>query len=466
MLNSPHEECGVFGIYGHPEAANLTYLGLYALQHRGQEGAGISSSDGKQIYTEKAMGLVAEIFNEKRLKRLPGFIAIGHNRYSTAGGSFLKNVQPIVANFSLGTISLAHNGNLINSYELRKRLEDEGAIFQSTSDSEVIIHLIAHSKEERLHERIISALQKVSGAYSLLIMSERELMVARDPYGVRPLSLGMYDGSYVITSETCAMDLINAKYIRDIEPGELLIINENGIKSLKILRSPRKAHCIFEFIYFSRPDSYIFDGQNVNAVRKRLGRQLAREATQDGDLVIPVPDSGVPAALGYAEESGINFDFGLMRNHYVGRTFIEPRQSIRHFGVKIKLNPIKEVLNGKRVIVIDDSIVRGTTSKKIVKMLFEMGGAKEVHMKISSPPTIGPCFYGIDTPTRRELIASTHLIDEIRRYITATSLQYLSVEGLLKSVERPEDYCIACFDRNYPIEFPEQETTQLELLFR
>ncbi len=466
MLHSPHEECGIFGIYGHPEAANLTYLGLYALQHRGQEGAGISSSDGKQIFTEKAMGLVAEIFTEKRLKRLPGFIAIGHNRYSTAGGSFLKNVQPIVANFSLGTISLAHNGNLVNAYELRKRLEEDGAIFQSTSDSEVIIHLIAHSKEETLHERLISALQKLLGAYSFLIMSEKELIAARDPYGVRPLSLGMYDGAYVIASETCAMDLINAKYIRDIEPGEMVIINEHGIKSMKILKSPRKAYCIFEFIYFSRPDSYIFNGQNVNVVRKRLGRQLARENPQDGDIVIPVPDSGVPAALGYAEESGIRFDFGLMRNHYIGRTFIEPKQSIRHFGVKIKLNPIRDVLYGKRVIVVDDSIVRGTTSKKIVKMLFEMGGAKEVHMKISSPPTIGPCFYGIDTPTRRELIASSHLIDEIRKYITATSLQYLSVEGLLKSVENPEDYCTACFDRKYPIEFPHEETPQMELLFR
>ncbi len=461
----PHEECGVFGIYGHPEAANLTYLGLYALQHRGQEGAGICSSDGKQIYYEKALGLVADIFTEKRLKRLPGFLAIGHNRYSTAGGSFLKNVQPIVANFSLGTIALAHNGNLVNAYELRERLEKDGAIFQSTSDSEVIIHLIAHSREDSLHERIISAVQKISGAFSLLLMTEKELIAIRDPYGVRPLSLGIFDGAYVVASETCAFDLIGAKYIRDIEPGEMLVINEHGLSSKKILYSQRKAFCIFEFIYFSRPDSLIFGAQSVNRIRKELGRQLARESTTEADLVIPVPDSGVPAALGFAEASGIPFDMGLVRNHYVGRTFIEPKQSIRHFGVKIKLNPIKGALEGKKVIVIDDSIVRGTTSKKIVKMLFEGGGAKEVHMKISSPPTIGPCFYGIDTPTRQELIASTHLIDEIKKYITATSLQYLSLEGLLSTVKNPEDYCTACFDRNYPIDFPREETEQLELLF-
>jgi len=462
---TPHEECGVFGIYGHPEAANLTYLGLYALQHRGQEGAGICSSDGKQIYYEKALGLVADIFTEKRLKRLPGFLAIGHNRYSTAGGSFLKNVQPIVANFSLGTIALAHNGNLVNAYELRERLEKDGAIFQSTSDSEVIIHLIAHSREDSLHERIISAVQKISGAFSLLLMTEKELIAIRDPYGVRPLSLGIFDGAYVVASETCAFDLIGAKYIRDIEPGEMLVINEHGLSSKKILYSPRRSFCIFEFIYFSRPDSLIFGAQGVDKVRKALGRQLAKESSTDADVVIAVPDSGVPAALGFAEASGIPFDMGLVRNHYVGRTFIEPKQSIRHFGVKIKLNPIRDVLEGKRVIVVDDSIVRGTTSKKIVKMLFEGGGAKEVHMKISSPPTIGPCFYGIDTPTRQELIASTHLIDEIKKYITATSLQYLSLEGLLSTVKNPQDYCTACFDRNYPIDFPREETEQLELLF-
>lgn len=461
-----HEECGVFGVFNHPEASNLTYLGLYALQHRGQEGAGICSSDGKQIFIEKSMGLVADIFTEKRLKRLPGYLAIGHNRYSTAGSSVLKNVQPIVANFALGSLALAHNGNLVNAPELRKDLEDEGAIFQSTSDSEVIVHLIAHAKGDDPYDRIIQALHKVSGAYSLLILREKELIAARDPYGVRPLCLGQVDGAYVVASETCALDLINATYIRDVEPGEMLIINENGLKSVKVSANERKAHCIFEFIYFSRPDSYIFGYQNVNEVRKEFGRQLARELPVDADIVIPVPDSGVPAAIGFSEESGIHFDFGLIRNHYVGRTFIEPKQSIRHFGVKIKLNPVRQLLEGKRVVVVDDSIVRGTTSKKIVKMLREVGGAKEVHMRISSPPTLAPCFYGIDTPTRQELIAYTHMIEETRKYITADTLAYLSMEGLKKIVPDSGDYCSACFDNEYPIGFPGEHLEQMEMIFR
>jgi amidophosphoribosyltransferase len=461
-----HEECGVFGVYGHPEAANLAYLGLYALQHRGQEGAGICSSDGKQVYIEKAMGLVADIFSEKRLKKLPGYIAIGHNRYSTAGSSILKNVQPIVANFSLGALALAHNGNLVNANELRKSLEAEGAIFQSTSDSEVVVHLIAHSKGESFHERVIQALKEVNGAFSLLILREKELIAARDPYGVRPLCLGQVDGAYVVASETCALDLISAKYVRDIEPGEVVIINENGISSHKALTSPRKAFCIFEFIYFARPDSNIFGGQNVNLIRKEFGRQLARESGVDADLVIPVPDSGVPAALGYAEESGIPFEFGLIRNHYIGRTFIEPKQSIRHFGVKIKLNPVRKLIEGKKVVVIDDSIVRGTTSKKIVKMLRENGGAKEVHLRISSPPTIMPCFYGIDTPTRQELIASSHDVDETRKYITADTLAYLDIEGMLRIVPDSENYCTACFDNDYPISFPGEHLEQLEFFFK
>jgi amidophosphoribosyltransferase len=461
-----HEECGVFGVFGHPEAANLAYLGLYALQHRGQEGAGICSSDGKQVYIEKAMGLVADIFSEKRLKKLPGYIAIGHNRYSTAGSSILKNVQPIVANFSLGALALAHNGNLVNANELRKSLEAEGAIFQSTSDSEVVVHLIAHSKGESFHERVIQALKEVNGAFSLLILREKELIAARDPYGVRPLCLGQVDGAYVVASETCALDLISAKYVRDIEPGEVVIINENGISSHKALTSPRKAFCIFEFIYFARPDSNIFGGQNVNLIRKEFGRQLARESGVDADLVIPVPDSGVPAALGYAEESGIPFEFGLIRNHYIGRTFIEPKQSIRHFGVKIKLNPVRKLIEGKKVVVIDDSIVRGTTSKKIVKMLRENGGAKEVHLRISSPPTIMPCFYGIDTPTRQELIASSHDVDETRKYITADTLAYLDIEGMLRIVPDSENYCTACFDNDYPISFPGEHLEQLEFFFK
>lgn len=460
-----HEECGVFGVYGHPEAANLTYLGLYALQHRGQEGAGICSSDARQLYIEKGMGLVADIFSEKRLKKLPGHIAIGHNRYSTAGSSVLKNVQPIVANFSLGALALAHNGNLVNAPELRKTLEDEGAIFQSSSDSEVVVHLIAHSKGDNFSERVAEALRAISGAYSLLVLREKELIAVRDPYGVRPLCLGQVDGAYIVASETCALDLINATYIRDIEPGEMVIINDEGLTSRKFLLSPRKAFCIFEFIYFARPDSNIFGGQNVNEIRKEFGRQLARESKVDADLVIPVPDSGVPAAIGYSEESGIPFDFGLIRNHYIGRTFIEPKQSIRHFGVKIKLNPVKKLIEGKRLVVIDDSIVRGTTSKKIVKMLRETGGAKEVHLRISSPPTIMPCYYGIDTPTRQELIASSHDVEEIRKYVTADSLAYLGIEGLKKIVPDAENYCSACFDNVYPINFPGEHLEQMEFFF-
>jgi amidophosphoribosyltransferase len=454
----------VFGIFGHPEASNLTYLGLHALQHRGQEGAGICSSDRRFLYIEKAMGLVADTFTEKRLKRLPGDIAIGHNRYSTAGASSLKNVQPIMVNYSLGSIAIAHNGNLVNALEMKDELEMRGAIFQSTSDSEVIIHLIASSRAGGLYERLIDTVKKLSGAFSLVLMTENELIAVRDPYGFRPLCLGKYDGSYVVASETCAFDLIGAEYIRDVEPGEMVVINEEGLRSVRTLPSKRHAFCIFEYIYFSRPDSCIFGNRNVNDLRKEFGRQLARENPVEADLVIPVPDSGVPAAIGYSEESGIPFDFGLIRNHYVGRTFIEPRQSIRHFGVKIKLNPVRKLLEGKRIIVVDDSIVRGTTSKKIVKMIREGGRAKEVHMRISSPPTIGPCFYGIDTPTRKELIASTHRVDEIRKYITADSMQYLSLEGLLKVVTQPEDYCTACFDDNYPV-FTRQETAEQFELF-
>jgi amidophosphoribosyltransferase len=461
-----HEECGVFGVYGHSEASNLAYLGLYALQHRGQEGAGICSSDGRHLHLEKSMGLVADIFSEKRLKKLPGHIAIGHNRYSTAGSSALKNVQPILVNFALGPLAIAHNGNLVNAGEIREELEKEGAIFQSTSDSEVIVHLIAHSKTGDFYDKVIQALRQVSGAFSLLILRERELIAVRDPYGVRPLSLGQVDGAYVVASETCALDLIGAKYIRDVEPGELLIINENGLRSMKPLVAPRQASCIFEFIYFSRPDSYIFGEKNVNEMRKKFGAQLARESGVDADLVIAVPDSGVPAAIGFAEESKLPFDFGLIRNHYIGRTFIEPKQNIRHFGVKIKLNPVRKLLEGKRVLVVDDSIVRGTTSKKIVKMLREGGGAKEVHMRISSPPTIGPCFYGIDTPTRQELIASSHSVEEIRRFITADTLAYLSLEGLKNIIPESHNFCTACFDDNYPISFPGERLAQMELFLK
>jgi amidophosphoribosyltransferase len=464
-IHDIHEECGVFGVFNHPEAANLAYLGLYALQHRGQEGAGICSSDGKTLHIEKSLGLVADIFSEKRLKRLPGSFAIGHNRYSTAGGGGLKNVQPLMANYSLGAIALAHNGNLVNAEKVKAELEVQGAIFQSSSDSEVLLHLIARSRHEDPYERIIEALRTVSGAYSLLFLRESELIIARDPFGVRPLAIGTVDGAYVVASETCAFDLIGAEYIRDVEPGELVVIDRNGLRSIRALQSTRKAHCVFEFIYFARPDSYIFNHLCVNTIRQGFGKQLALESCIDADIVVPVPDSGVPAAIGYAEQSKIPFDFGLIRNHYIGRTFIEPKQSIRHFGVKIKLNPVRDLLKGKRVVVIDDSIVRGTTSKKIVKMIREVGGAKEVHVRISSPPTIGPCFYGIDTPTRYELIASNHLTEEIRKYLTADSLAYLSLDGLKNVIPHPEDFCTACFDNRYPIEFPGRQQQQMELAF-
>jgi amidophosphoribosyltransferase len=461
MYDKFHEECGVFGIFGHPDAANLTYLGLYALQHRGQESAGIVSSDGKRLYGEKAMGLVADIFSEDRIKKLPGHMAIGHNRYSTTGDSVAINIQPILVNFALGGLAIAHNGNLVNSGILKDELEAYGSIFQSTMDSEVIVHLIAQSRAATLRDRIVDALSHVQGSYSLLIITEDELIAVRDPNGFRPLSLAELDGSYVVASETCAFDLIEATYIRDVAPGEMVIINSRGIQSTFPFKSADPSHCIFEFIYFARPDSMVF-GQNVYSMRKEFGRQLARETNVAADVVIPVPDSGVPAALGFAEEAGIPFDFGLIRNHYIGRTFIEPRQTIRHFGVKIKLNPVRDALKGKRVVVVDDSIVRGTTSKKIIKMI-RNAGAAEIHMRISSPPTSYPCFYGIDTPTRQELIASTHSIEEIRKYITADTLGYISLDGIQKVVPHRMNYCAACFDGAYPVPFPGEKMLQLGL---
>jgi amidophosphoribosyltransferase len=456
-----HEECGVFGIYGHADAANLTYLGLYALQHRGQESAGIVSADGKRLYGEKAMGLVADIFDEERIKRLSGSAAIGHNRYSTTGESTAVNIQPILVNYALGSLAIAHNGNLVNAGILKDELEAYGSIFQSTMDSEVIIHLIAQSRMATLHERIVDALSHVQGSYSLLLITEDEMIAVRDPRGFRPFSLAELDGAYVVASETCAFDLIEATYIRDIAPGEMVIINSSGIHSSFPFKPAEPSHCIFEFIYFARPDSMVF-GQNVYSIRKAFGRQLARETGVEADVVIPVPDSGVPAALGYAEEAGIPFDTGLIRNHYVGRTFIEPRQSIRHFGVKIKLNPVRDALKGKRVIVVDDSIVRGTTSKKIIKMI-RNAGATEVHLRISSPPTSYPCFYGMDFPTRQELIASTHSVEEIRKYVTADTLGYISMEGLQKVVPFRMNFCAACFDGCYPVPFPGEKLLQLGL---
>ncbi len=458
-----HDECAVFGIYGHHEAANLTYLGLYALQHRGQEASGIVSGDGEHFHVKKGMGLVADIYDKSSLKKLPGSMAIGHNRYSTAGGSDLKNVQPLTVNFALGNLALAHNGNLINATMLRHELEAYGAIFQSTSDSEVIIHLIAHSRAGTLLARVVDALSQVRGAFSVVLMTDNGIIAARDSYGLRPLCLGRFRDSWLVASETCAFDLLGAEYVREIEPGELVVIGDQGVESHKPFVQTKPAMCVFEYVYFARPDSRIFGANAVYATRKALGRQLAQESWVPADLVIPVPDSGVPAALGYSEGAGIPFETGLIRNHYVGRTFIEPEQSIRHFGVKVKLNAVPEVLHGKRVVVVDDSLVRGTTSRKIVKMI-RHAGAKEVHMRISSPPIVSPCFYGIDTPTKRELIASSHTTEEIRKYITADSLAYLSLDGMLKSAPgAPDQYCNACFTEKYPISFTRAEELQLGL---
>ncbi len=453
-IQRPEEECGVFGIFNHPEAANLTYLGLYALQHRGQESCGIVSSDGSALHAHKSMGLVADVFsNQEIFKNLPGRAAIGHVRYSTTGGSAIKNVQPIMVDYSRGSIAVAHNGNIVNAQMIKDELEAYGSIFQTTMDTEIIVHLLATSKASSLLDRLTDALGRIKGAYCLLLITETRMVAARDPHGFRPLCLGKLGESYVVASESCALDLIEAEFIREIEPGEVVFIDKNGITSNFPLKKVAPTPCIFEFVYFARPDSCIF-GKNVYQVRKELGRQLAREYAIDADIVIPVPDSGVPAAMGYAEESGIRFELGLIRNHYVGRTFIEPQQSIRHFGVKIKLNPVREVLKDKRVVVIDDSIVRGTTSRKIVKMV-RNAGAKEVHVRISSPPTSYPCYYGIDTPNRKELISSSHTVEEIRKYITADSLGYLSRDGLLNAVgTNNTDYCRACFSGDYPIEFP------------
>ncbi|MFQ5455085.1 MAG: amidophosphoribosyltransferase [Nitrospirota bacterium] len=449
-LDNFNEECALFGIYGHPEASMMTYLGLYALQHRGQEGTGIVSSDGSVMFQEKGMGLVKNFFYEEQIKGLPGYMAIGHNRYSTTGESHSINVQPLTAKLSLGSLALCHNGNLTNVSSLRDELESYGAIFQTTVDSEVVIHLIAHSKEGNLLQKIIDAAKKIRGAFCLLFLCKDGLIGVRDPYGVRPLSLGKLKDSWILASESCAFDVLEGSFVRDIEPGEIVVINKDGVSSYKPFPEVEKAQCIFEYIYFSRPDSYIF-GNNVYSIRKNLGRELASETSVDADIVIPVPDSGIQAALGYAEGAGLLFETGLIRSHYVGRTFIQPHESLRHFGVKIKLNAVKDILNGKRVVVVDDSIVRGTTSRKIIKMIRD-AGAKEVHLRISSSPILFSCFYGIDTPTRDELIANNLSIEEIRRFITADSVRYLSAEGMLKAIPASRDkFCLACFKGNYPI---------------
>ena len=451
MLDKFHDECGVVGVYGHPDAANLVYLGLYALQHRGQESAGIAASSNGKMHLEVGMGLVADVFSDARLKKLPGNIAVGHNRYSTTGVSRVKNAQPCLIEYSGGTMAMGHNGNLVNASEIRKELGAAGAIFQSTNDSEVIVHLMAQSRRNSFVDRAVAALSQVKGAYSIVLMSENELVAARDPQGFRPLCLGKLDGAYIVASESCVMDLVEAEFIREIEPGELILINQFGVKSFYPFQKAPTKQCVFEHIYFSRPDSYLF-GHSVYSTRKLMGKALAREKPVEADVVVPVPDSGVISAMGYSEETKIPFQMGLIRNHYVGRTFIEPQSQIRNFGVKVKLNAVKPVIEGKRVIIIDDSIVRGTTSKKIVRMLREVG-AREVHVRISSPPTTHSCFYGIDTPTKGELIASNMDIDQTCKYLGADSLHYISLEKMLEIFgEQKDDFCAACFDGRYPVD--------------
>jgi amidophosphoribosyltransferase len=451
-----HEECGVFAVYGHPEAANLAYLGLYALQHRGQESAGITSSDGRQTYSHKGMGHVADIFTPEVMGRLAGDLAIGHTRYSTAGDSALLNAQPFSVACNKGHIAIAHNGNITNAQELRRDLERDGSIFQASSDTEVILHLVARSRERTLAGALRDAMLQLEGAYSLVCLADDRILVARDPHGFRPLAFGQMALSgrgkcYVFASETCAFDLIDAVYLGDVEPGEMVVISREGLTRERFAPVRERAQCVFEHVYFSRPDSIVF-GRPVQHSREMLGRLLARECPTDADVVVPVPDSGVAAAIGYASEAGIPFRHGLIRNHYVGRTFIEPSQVIRDFGVKLKLNPVRHLLEGKRVVLVDDSIVRGTTSRKIVRMV-RGAGAREVHMRISCPPTISPCFYGVDTPSVNELIAANHSIEEIRRFVEADSVGYLSLGALREAVaDKNHDYCYACYTGNYPTE--------------
>ena len=457
-----HDECGVFGVFGHPEAANLAYLGLYALQHRGQESAGIVSSDGNELHLHRAMGEVEEIFQPAVLAELPGMAAIGHARYSTAGDKALLNAQPIMIDCNKGKVALGHNGNLTNAADWRRKLEHRGSIFQTNSDTEVIVHLIARSQTRNLSGAIGDALNQVEGAYSLLLLTPDELYAVRDPRGFRPLVLGRLPATevageaWMVASETCAFDLLNAQYVREVQPGEMVRISKFGLESIRFAPEKPQQHCVFEHVYFSRPDSIIF-GRSVNESREALGRLLAQEHPADADIVVPVPDSGVPAAVGYALESKIPFRMGLIRNHYIGRTFIEPSQAIRNFGVKLKLNPVRGLIEGKRVVLVDDSIVRGTTSRKIVRMVRE-AGAKEVHVRISCPPTISPCYYGVDTPTREELIASSNSPEEIRKFLGADSLGYISLPGLRRAVSDTEGkFCTSCYTGVYPTDLVQLE---------
>jgi amidophosphoribosyltransferase len=455
MFDKFHEECGIVGIHGYPEAANLAYLGLHALQHRGQESAGIATSDGKKITCHKAMGLVADIFVPEVVGRLSGYMAIGHTRYSTAGDTVLDNAQPLYVMCNKGPIAVAHNGNITNAAEIRRELEREGSIFQATSDTEVVLHLIAHSRERTLASAVREALLQLEGAFSLVLLGRDTMIVARDPHGFRPLAMGLLElsggkKSYCFASETCAFDLIGAVYLNDVEPGEMVIVGPEGLTRQRYTVPGKPAHCVFEHVYFSRPDSIVF-GRSVQYSREMMGRLLALEHPVDADVVVPVPDSGVAAAIGYSDESGIPFRMGLIRNHYVGRTFIEPTQAIRDFGVKLKLNPVRALLEGKRVVLVDDSIVRGTTSRKIVRMVRGCG-AREVHMRISCPPTISPCYYGVDTPRKRELIASNYSVKEIEKFVEADSLGYLSMSALRKAVDDDDkvDHCYACYTGEYP----------------
>lgn len=454
MFDKLHEECGVFAVFGHPEASNLAYLGLYALQHRGQESAGIASSDRRDIFCYKNMGHVADIFTPTAVASLPGDLAIGHTRYSTTGDTALRNAQPFSVDCNKGKIAVAHNGNITNAAELRRELESDGSIFQASSDTEVILHLVARSRERTLAAALREALLQLEGAFSLVFLAQDHIIVARDPHGFRPLAMGQLELSggkhaYVFASETCAFDLIDAVYMNDVEPGEMVIVGPKGVVRERFAPRKQASQCVFEHVYFSRPDSTVF-GRSVQESRELMGRLLSREYPVDADIVVPVPDSGVAAALGYSAESGIPFRHGLIRNHYVGRTFIEPSQAIRDFGVKLKLNPIKSLLTGKRVILVDDSLVRGTTSRKLVRMV-RNAGAREVHLRISCPPTVSPCYYGVDTPSKQELIAANHSVEEIRRFVEADSLGYLSLDALSHAVaDEKNRYCYSCYTGHYP----------------
>ena len=456
MDDRPKEACGLFGIWSHRDAARLTYLGLYSLQHRGEEAAGIVTSQGRKMHSHKGQGLVSEVFHEEALRQLPGRAAIGHTRYSTTGSSHLKNAQPLLVTYAKGSVALAHNGNLVNAYELRRMLEGSGSIFQTTIDSEIILHLLARSTHKTFEEDLMESLPMLKGAYSLLCLTPDGLFGCRDPNGFKPLCLGKLNKTYVLASETCALDLIGARFVREVAPGEVLVISSGGLRSLFPFKDQtvQPTHCLFEHVYFARPDSRLF-GESVQAVRVKLGRQLAQEHPVKADLVMPIPDSGNFAALGFSLESQIPFALGIIRNHYVGRTFIQPAQEIRDLKVRVKFNPIRDIIKGKRLVVVDDSLIRGTTTRARIKSLRE-AGAKEVHMRISCPPTSYSCFYGVDFPTRKELIANRMSLEEIRKFIRADTLGYLSLEGLQKGVQRPERYCTACWTGQYPIPFGEE----------